>query len=106
MEVAAQSTLQAQRLKGGHGLPASPEDQSGTMPPWRGSSRDTRVFSASLRFTPSGLARKKTPGVFVVIPRERRATPSGGFTGATSAAPPAGPGLFFGHAALSVAYVG
>jgi len=63
------------------------------------------VFSASLRFTPSGLARKNAPGVLVVIPRERRATPSGGFTGATLAAPPGGPGPFFGHAALSVAYV-
>ena len=63
------------------------------------------MFSASLRFTPSGLARKNAPGVFVVIPRERRATLSDGFTGATSAARPAGPGPFFGHAALSVAYV-
>ena len=63
------------------------------------------MFSASLRFTPAGLARKNAPGVFVVIARERRATRSGGFTGATSAAPPAGLGPFFGHAALSVAYV-
>ena len=32
------------------------------------------MFSASLRFTPAGLARKNAPGVFVVIVRERRAT--------------------------------
>ena len=36
----------------------------------------------------------------MVIPRERRATPSGGFTGATGRA-----GAIFGHAALSLAYV-
>ena len=40
----------------------------------RGKARDTRLFSTSMCFTPPGLARKNAPGVFVVVPNERRET--------------------------------
>ena len=36
----------------------------------------------SLCFAPAGLTRKNAPGVFVVIPNERRVTKSGVFSGA------------------------
>ena len=65
------------------------------------------MFSASLRFTPAGLARKNAPGVFVVIVRERRATSDAEWRlyRRNLGGPTRRAGPFFGHAALSVAYV-